>query len=83
MKGVYMARRTKTARIDLRTTPSQRETWQREADRRELPLSVWVERICDAEIARVERQRELEEIYPQTREYPWEAVGGLRSSRRP
>jgi hypothetical protein len=58
-----MARR-KTARIDLRTTDGQRKTWQREADRRELPLSVWVERVCDAEVERVERSRLLREMYP-------------------
>ena len=59
-----MARRTKTARIDLRTSPTQRAAWQREAGRRDLPLSVWLERVADAEVERVERERLLERMYP-------------------
>ena len=58
-----MARR-KSARIDLRTLPEKRAAWQREADRRELPLSVWLERVADTEVQRVELTRLLREMYP-------------------
>lgn len=62
-KGPRMARR-KTARIDLRTLPEKRAAWQSLADARELPLSVWLERVADTEVERVERARLLEEMYP-------------------
>jgi hypothetical protein len=57
--------RRKAARIDLRTTLQQRAAWQRLADARELPLSVWLERVADAEVQRVERARLLRAMYPQ------------------
>jgi hypothetical protein len=59
-----MARR-KTGHYHMRTDPDNRRLWQECADEAGLPLATWIECILNREVLDRERDRLLEQMYPQ------------------
>ena len=67
-----MARR-KTGDYHFRYDPDNRWLWQACADEQEMSLASWIEAVCNGEVLRRERERQLAVMYPQAHRDPVEA----------